>query len=57
MKILLRYSIILLCFLNSKNILSQEKIRIGTHQQQSIVFGSNEKIASKFDVTGKNIIP
>ncbi len=57
MKKLLLYSITLLCFLNSKNIFSQEKTRIGIHQEQSIAFKSKEKIASKFDISGKDIIP
>ena len=57
MKKLLLYSITLLCFLYSKNIFSQEKIKIGIHQEQSIEFGNKEKTASKFDVSGKDIIP
>lgn len=57
MKKLLHYSIILLCFFNFGSVFSQEKTRIGTHQQQSIVFGSKEKITSKFDISGKGIIP
>ncbi len=57
MKKILLYSLILLSLLITKNLHSQDKIRIGIHEEHKVEFGLKEKIVSKFDVNGKGIIP
>ena len=41
----------------ANSILAQEPQRIGTHQEQLLKYQSKEKVASKFDVKGTDIIP
>ena len=41
----------------SVNISAQEPDKISAHQEQMMKYSSKEKIASKFDISGKGIIP
>ena len=57
MKKTLLYSLIFLSLLNTKTLHSQEKIKVGIHEEHKVEFGLKEKILSKFDINGKGIIP
>ncbi len=56
-KSLLTKLFIILITLSTGNIVAQEIIKKGEHQQQMEEFGSKEKIVSKFNISGKDIIP
>ncbi|MEN8188127.1 MAG: glycosyl hydrolase family 18 protein [Bacteroidota bacterium] len=49
--------ILLSIFVFSGNLLAQEPERIGIHQEHMLKYSSKENIASKFDISGKDIIP
>lgn len=56
MKKSLRLSFLLLIFLSTQFVSSQEVIRKGIHELHKQEFGSTKKVDSKFDVSGKGII-
>ncbi len=57
MKIKLPLSILIFCLLFFQNIQSQKKEHVGIHQEQLSQYRVKEKILSKFDNSGKDIIP
>ncbi len=57
MKIKLHTILILLGLLCVRDIQAQEKQHTGIHQEQLAKFGSKEKVLSKFERSGKDIIP
>ena len=48
--------VVLVTIIFSGNIFAQESKKISAHQEQTAKYSSKEKIASKFDISGKGII-